>query len=492
VTGRPFLWLVLLVFTACSTDPFGAVDRPPVPNLEPTVLDVEVESPAMQARLDDPRPNIIFVMTDDQPYRTTDYMPTVRNVLMTEGVTFTNGFLTTPLCCPSRSSMLTGEYVHNHQVYTDRYPEGGARKFKDDSTFAVWLNEVGYRTAYYGKYLNDYESLTPAGYVPPGWDEWGVFMEKNLPHNEAAGSAQYYLRFTLSENGNIVEYRSKANFSADVLTRKAVDFIAESRNQPFLLVVGYYNPHSPFMFADRHIDAFRRLTDWTPWRPANLNEQDVRDKPAYLQSLLPFSTSELDSTYTRILRSLLSVDDGVASMLNALDKTGLRRKTMIVYLTDNGVTVGEHRFGFSKNCPYEECIRTPFVVYAPGLYPAHTDAHLVANIDLAPTFCELAGAVVPLGVDGTSLVPLLKDPGAPWRGALLVEHWPTEEGIGALIPEFSAIRTDHWKFVQYSAGERELYNLRSDPYELRNLAGNLHYKELISQLGARLKKMQQE
>jgi arylsulfatase A-like enzyme len=271
-----------------------------------------------------------------------------------------------------------------------------------------------------------------------------------------------------------------------------VDFIAESRDEPFLLVVGYYNPHSPFMYADRHNEAFRRLNQFTPWRPANLNEANIRDKPAYLEQLLPFSLSELDTTYTRILRSLLSVDDGVASILNALDKTGLRDKTIVVYLSDNGLTVGEHRFGFSKNCPYEECIRTPYIVYAPGRFARREDAHLVANIDLAPTFAELAGAEIPSSVDGISLVPLLEEAGAHWRDEVLIEHWPTEEGIGALIPGFSAVRTQHWKYVVYSTGERELYNLVTDACELRNLAGDPRYEKLMTQLAARLQQLEQE
>ncbi len=186
------------------------------------------------------------------------------------------------------------------------------------------------------------------------------------------------------------------------------------------------------------------------------------------------------------------MDDGVASILNALDQTGLRQKTVIVYMTDNGVTVGDHRFGFMKNCPYEACIRTPFLVYAPGMYPARVDTHLVANIDLAPTFAQLAGAPVPSKIDGLSLVPLLQDATAPWRDALLLEHWPTEEGVGSMIPAFSAIRTDAWKYVEYSTGEKELYDLRVDPYELHNLAGAEGYQGIISQLARRLAVLKQQ
>ena len=173
----------------------------------------------------------------------------------------------------------------------------------------------------------------------------------------------------------------------------------------------------------------------------------------------------MDITYKQILRSLLSVDDGVASLLNVLDQTNLDDKSIIIYITDNGLTAGDHRFGFSKNCPYEACIKTPFTVYAPGRYTPRTDPSLVANIDLAPTFAELAGTTIPANVDGVSLVPLLENTASTWRDAILIEHWPTEEGVGSIIPEFYSIRTLEWKYTEYETGECELYDLVNDPYE---------------------------
>ncbi|HEX8990822.1 MAG TPA: sulfatase [Anaerolineales bacterium] len=484
---RKRLWIALpaILLAACASTTGASTLRPPASEYPPTIFRAVSYSPASKSRLDDTRPNIIVILTDDQPYQTVDYMPTVRNVLEAQGVNFANGFMTTPLCCPSRASILSGLYAHNHQVLTDRWPMGGARKFDDSRSFAIWLHAAGYETAYYGKYLNGYEDLTPAGYVPPGWDQWGAFMTANSGP-EDKGNDRYYFRFSLSENGKVVAYSSKASFSADVLTQDAVNFIASARDKPFFLMIGYYNPHSPSLFAPRHGNTFRNPSEWIPWRPPDFNEPDISKKPVYIAQLHPFSESEIDANYKKILRSLLSVDDGVASILNALDQTGLRQKTVIVYLTDNGMTVGDHRFGFMKNCPYEPCIRTPFLVYAPGLYPARVDTHMVANIDLAPTFAQLAGAQVPSKVDGMSLVPLLQDAAAPWRDALLLEHWPTEEGVGSMIPAFSAVRTDRWKYVQYSTGEKELYDLRADPYELHNLAGYAMYQDIISQLAARL------
>jgi arylsulfatase A-like enzyme len=491
------LYLLFFIFaftiSACDakTTPAASpdiTDGTPAP-YAPTLFDVESDAKAGQARLDDPRPNIIFVLTDDQPYETVQFMPTVRDVLIKNGVNFENGFITTPLCCPSRASILTGEYVHNHEVYTDRMPLGGAPKLDDSSTIATWLQDAGYRTGYYGKYLNDYDALTPAGYVPPGWDEWGVFLGRNLTDDDT-GSTSYYSDYSLSENGKIVEYsKDKAVFGADLITRKSVDFISATCDKPFFLYVSYYNPHSPYQWAERDNDQFRAnsaLQAPPPYRPPSFMEKDINDKPQYLKDLNPISVEKIDISYKQILRSLLSVDDGVASILNALDKTNLNRKTIIVYLTDNGLTVGDHRLGLTKNCPYESCIRTPFIVYAPGIFPARSDAHLVANIDIAPTFAEIAGATAPSTVNGLSLLPLLKDAGATWRDDILFEHWPTEAGIGSKIPEFYAVRTSEWKYVEYSTGEKELYDLKNDPYELDNLAGQAQYAATEAELKIKL------
>jgi N-acetylglucosamine-6-sulfatase len=477
--------------SACGTKkPYP--DWTPEINFQPpgeyqvTIFEAENPAPASEARLADPRPNIIFVLTDDQPPHTVAYMPTVKNVLMAEGVNFENGFLTTPLCCPSRASLLSGQYVHNHKVYTNRYPLGGAKKFDDVSTVAVWLREAGYRTGYFGKYLNDYDDLEPYGVVPPGWTDWAVFLARDIG-DEDKGNLQYFFDFIMSENGEAVEYpKKKYNFSADVVTNKAVNFVNEAREEPFLLFVSYYNPHSPYVWAPRHEETFRQGWAWEQYRPPSFNEVNISDKPDYIAELKPFSPEEVDITYRQILRSLLSVDDGIASLLKVLEQTGLDDKTIIVFLTDNGLTAGDHRFGFSKNCPYEACIKTPFIVYAPWKYPARTDLSLVANIDLAPTFADLAGASIPDTVDGMSLVPLLESGYTPWRDALLLEHWPTEEGVGAIIPEFYSVRTIEWKYTEYVTGECELYDLINDPYELDNLANQGRYRDIQSELQERL------
>jgi len=422
-------------------------------------------------------------------------MPTVRDVLMERGVNFQNGYVTTPLCCPSRASILSGQYAHNHQVYTNRMPLGGAEKFEDSNSFAIWLHEAGYQTAYFGKYLNGYEDIIPLGYVPPGWDEWNVFLSKKVTEVEDDRNQQYYFNFSMSENGVIVNYsESKDNFSTDVITRQALSFIRDSREMPFFMLVGYYNPHSPYLWADRHDDQFRVRGEFQEesYRSPNFMEEDVSDKPLYLQKLDPISVEKIDKPYRQILRSLLSVDDGVASILDALQKTGLSENTILVYFSDNGLTVGNHRLGLAKNCAYDECVRVPFVVYAPDLFDARTDLHLVANIDLASTFAELAGVSVPDYVDGMSLLPLLEDKNTAWRDAILIEHWPTEEGVGARIPEFYAVRTLEWKYVEYSTGATELYDLKNDPHELDNLTISPIYTNIKAELQKKLDELKEE
>ncbi|HEY5731349.1 MAG TPA: sulfatase-like hydrolase/transferase, partial [Anaerolineales bacterium] len=294
-----FILAAILLLSACAVE---AAPEPVAASApyETTIFDVQVEAKAGQERLDDARPNIILIVTDDQPYETVQFMPTVRDVLLKGGVNFENGFITTPLCCPSRVSILTGEYVHNHKVYTNSAPLGGAPKFDDSASIGTWMQSAGYRTAFYGKYLNDYDGLSPYGYVPPGWSDWGAFLGRNLGDDDI-GSASFYKNYSISENGTVVEYtQDNALFSADLVTLKSIDYIAANRDTPFFLVVSYYNPHSPYFWADRHHEQFRSnsaLPAPPPYRPPNFMEEDVSDKPQYLQDLSLIAVEDIDISY---------------------------------------------------------------------------------------------------------------------------------------------------------------------------------------------------
>lgn len=493
---RILLIAFTFLLTACAAEEFPAPYTPPTPIIShaPTIFDIKIES-ASQERLNDSRPNIILIVTDDQPYHTVDYMPFVKTELMKNGVVFENGFTTTPLCCPSRASILSGQYAHNHQVLTNTLPLGGATKFDSDISFSIPLNESGYKTAYLGKYMNGYDDLSPPGVVPLGWDVWNVFLGKNLPAHEDAGNLQYYYNFSLSQNGEIVDYkRNDSNFSADVITNQALAFIRDSKDSPFFMTVNYYNPHSPYICAPRHKDSFRASTgwDWVQYRPPSFNEENIHDKPDYIRDLLPLSDERLDTVHLQILRSLLSVDDGVASIAAALEKANLDENTIIIFTSDNGLTIGDHRFGATKNCPYDACAKVPFIVYAPGYFEPRLDSSLVANIDLYPTIADWAGFQTPETVDGLSMASLLQDPAVPWRDALLLEHWPTEEGVGSMIPEYYSIRTQEWKYTEYVTGEVELYDLVTDPYELVNVASKRDYREIQQELSERLQELKKE
>jgi len=334
----------VLILAACAPTNPSVSYTPPTPIIDhsPTIFNIDIDKPASSARMSDSRPNVILILTDDQPFHTVDYMPAVKTQLMAGGVVFENGFVTTPLCCPSRVSILSGQYVHNHQVYTDRMPLGGAPKFDASTSMSVWLQQAGYRTAYFGKYLNEYEDLVPHGVVPPGWDKWKAFLGKNISADDDIGNLQYFFNFSMSENGTAVEYpKSKTNFSADVVTNNALAFIRDERDTPFFMMLGYYNPHSPYISAPRHKDTFRAggdYWDWVQYRPPNFNEEDISDKPDYIGDLSPLSPEEVDTAHKQILRSLLSVDDGVASITAALDKAGLSKNTIIIYLSDNVTT----------------------------------------------------------------------------------------------------------------------------------------------------------
>jgi N-acetylglucosamine-6-sulfatase len=415
---------------------------------------VAVVAPAASAQTAE-RPSVVLVLTDDQRWDTLSAMPNVRRELVGRGVTFSNGFVVNSLCCPSRASILTGLYSHSTGVYLNTGRYGGFAAFRDASTVATWLQAVGYRTGYVGKYLNGYSPLS--GYVPPGWSHWTAFAGR-------------YDEYWLNRNGAPTWHgREPSEYSTDVLADDAVRFLRETAG-PLFLVYAPYAPHSPATPAQRHAGA---LTDLEPWRPASYNEADVSDKPAWLRArplLEPAQQNAIDEFRRDQLRSLLAVDEGVGRIVEALRETGRLENTLIAYTSDNGFAWGEHR-RTSKMDPYEESIRVPFVVRYDALVRSpRRDRRLVLNIDLAPTFADVAG-IVPPYVEGASLVPLLTSPDVPWRADFLVEHLrstPTNQGI----PSYCAVRNARSIFVSYETGEEELYDLVADPHQLQNLAAS--------------------
>jgi N-acetylglucosamine-6-sulfatase len=446
------------------------------------------------------RPNVILILTDDLDARLLEeHTASYPNIgkLASAGTTFENAFVSDPLCCPSRATILRGQYAHNHRIVGNWWPRGGSKKFRvlglGGSALATWVQDEGYRTVLIGKYMNDYFGTR----VPVGWDDWYAI----------AGN---FRSTDLNENGRIVSYDPERHHLDDVLAQKAVGYVRDrsADEQPFFMWLGTKAPHAPATPAPRHKSTF--LDARLP-RPPSFNEHDVSDKPDWIRDnppLKPKRIDPMDSLYRDRLRSMLAVDDMIGQLVETLKESGELDNTYIFFTSDNGWHAGEHRLTPGKWTAYEEDIRVPLIVRGPGVPEERTLSHLVLNNDLAPTFADLAGTEAPSFVDGRSLTPLLgADPPPPedWRSAFMVEA--AREVSRSLAPPLSgdqlpedkrhatrgdwgrpgleAVRTEEYLYVEYGTGERELYDLRKDPYQLDNRYGTAG-PELLQRLRGRL------
>jgi arylsulfatase A-like enzyme len=421
------------------------------------------------------KPNIIFILTDDMALGDLSVMPKLKALVGDHGTTFTSYFVTDSLCCPSRSSILRGQFVHDHHTLGNQAPDGGFEKFhaagNENSTIGTWLKGAGYRTALMGKYLNGYPHTVAQNYIPPGWDEWDSPSRGGYPE----------FNYLINENGRLVEHgNAPADYLVDIMARKSVAFIdaAVAAKQPFFMYLATFAPHQPATPAPRHASLFPNAK--AP-RDAAFDEADVSDKPQFIRMLPPLrprQIARIDDLYGRRIRSLQSVDEMIETLVNELRRLGVLDRTYIVFTSDNGFHLGQHRMAMGKQTAYETDIHVPLIIRGPGV-PIGTRDELVAEIDLAPTFVAWAGAAPPSFVDGRSLVPLLAGSAAPWRNAVMIEHYAgslepfaNEMGEQLLgrrrIPTYRALRTRDMTYVEYETGERELYDLRRDPSELDN------------------------
>jgi len=427
------------------------------------------------------RPNIVLIVTDDMAAEDLAHMPRVKALLADRGLTFTRAFVTDSVCTPSRASIFTGRYSHNHGTLDNVPPLGGFKKFREEgkeaATFATWLQAAGYRTALVGKYLNGYPG-SEHRYVPPGWDEWfGLFFPEP------------YYDYEANHGGRLERHGDQPpDYQTDVLSARAVDFVSApplGERRPFLLYLAPHAPHQPDRPAPRHELAF---ADLRAPRPPSFDEEDVSTKPGWVRAqprLSPEVVDRIDDLYRRRLRTLLAVDEMVDRLLRAIAARGELESTYVFLTSDNGFQLGAHRLDHGKGDAYEESIRVPLVVRGPGVPPGVREEP-VLNIDFAPTLAELAGTTALAGVDGRSLVPLLLHGGTPprekWRTDFLVEHWTADEGG---IPPYAALRSDDSLYVEYPEGERELYDLRHDPFEMRNTSATAD-PSLLDRLSRRL------
>jgi arylsulfatase A-like enzyme len=376
------------------------------------------------------------------------------------GTTFPNFFLTTPQCSPSRASILTGLYAHNHGVRQNGFPLGGWDVFNEngleDRTIAVALSDAGYHTVFAGKYLNGFPRRWERS---AGWDEF-----------YATGEV-VYTDFTLNENGVPFNYSASSGvYSTDILLDKLLQPIDRTPvDTPVFLVFAPSAPHAPARPAARHEKAFR---DAVVDMPPAFNEEDITDKPDYIRESPPVDdemVNSLNRLQRKRLASLLAVDEAVSSIWDALAKQDRLANSYIFVLSDNGYLMGEHR-AMAKQMPYDAAVRVQMWAYGPWLWHGQVDDRLVANIDIAPTLAAIAG-IESFPADGISLL------GESSRDGILIECQASPfdmEEISAneskgWPPTYQAIRTDRYLYVEYETGERELYDYEDDPYELDNL-----------------------
>lgn len=425
-------------------------------------------------------------MTDDQDTASARDMPLMQSLIAAQGVTFQNAIATTPLCGPSRATILTGRYAHSHAIRSNRASLGGYGKYRDSGIEAdslpVWLRAAGYRTVYLGKYMNDYGPGWTA--KPPGWDEWLALTE---PHS--------YEGFTFNENGRDVR-APRGEYQTDYLATRAVEALLrteEKDDQPFFLMVSTYAPHNDAVAAARHSSMFAGRG--AP-RPPSFDEADVSDKPRHIQRIPRYTQAQskaVDREYRKTLQSLHAVDEMVERIVKTLTAQGEIDHTAIAFLSDNGVSFGPHRF-WDKTAPYGESLDIPFYIRAPGGEKGVTRPHLVANLDLPATIVDWAGIPVPPAIEGRSLVPLLgTNPPAltAWRGELLVEYWDNTNPATTSMPTYQGVRVengvDSALYVLYDTEEEEYYDFKKDPYQLDSaVAGN---PLLVNKFNARMKSL---
>jgi N-acetylglucosamine-6-sulfatase len=488
------------------------------------------------------RPSFVVIQTDDQTldglYETfrsfpgageTRAMPNTLDLIAKRGMTFNRYYVPYPLCCPSRVSLLTGRYAHNNGVKGNVQPNGGYFGFSFRAAaghnLATWLQAAGYRTIHVGKFLNGYgdEPYDNGTSVAPGWDAWHTVLKADTNH--------YFYGYTLNENGQLNgplgdsgswetrEYGVRDDIGCpfaplnglpcfhitDTLTNIATtEMLGTSPEQPFFLQLDYTAPHGDFRRpagpepAPRHYDWFKGARHPHD-RSEGFDEGNVTDKPRFIRDaphLTPTEKKVYRTYYQKQLDSLRSVDDGVKQVIQALGQMGRLRNTYVLFTSDNGFFFGEHRLLGGKFLAYEPATHVPLLIRGPGIKQGSSTGELVANVDIAPTVLELAGASADKSIDGRSFVPYLEDEDLRSRRPILFESFvetsdveaqgaisaapprgsaTASSGPGAtaslLAPpkDYAGIRLGPYKYIAWPTGEKELYNINRDPYELNSL-----------------------
>jgi N-acetylglucosamine-6-sulfatase len=515
-------------------------------------------------------PSFLVIQTDDQTldglYATfrkpaIRAMPNTLDMIAKRGETFNEYYVSYPLCCPSRVSLLTGRYAHSNGVKGNIQPNGGYFGFSFRAAYshnlATWLQGAGYRTIHVGKFLNGYgdEPYSSGAEVPPGWSAWHTVLKADTTH--------YFYGYSLNNNGTIEgpygdpgswetrEYGAKDDIGCpyaplngqpcfhetDMLTNLAIQELQEtSPEQPFYLQLDYTAPHGDF----RHPagpEPTPRHYDWFKGKPLphnrsqGLGEGNVNDKPRFIREA-PYLTPSDVHTYrvywNKQLESLRDVDDGVKLLLDTLGSQHRLRNTYVIFTSDNGFFFGEHRLIGGKFLAYEPATHLPFLIRGPHIRPGSESNEIVGNIDIAPTVLELAGVEADKSIDGRSMTRFFHDPELrtlrPFLFESFVESSDVEEAgaidepgdqtsagkkkrtasasselrrrggatASILAPpkDYEGIRLGPYKYIAWPDGEKELYNLEKDPYELNNIVRIPNYYPVRNYLHRELRDLE--
>lgn len=510
-----------------------------------------------------PRPNIVVIQTDDQTldqlYATytpaggvpAAVMPNTLEMIAGKGVTFNRYYVPYPLCCPSRVSLMTGRYNHNNNVRGNVQPNGGFTGFMArgaaSHNLPVWLQNAGYRTIHVGKFLNGYgdEPYDRGEVEPPGWNAWHTVLNADTFH--------YFYGYQFNNNGTVEGpygdsgswdtrlYGEKDDpgcpfaplngkpcfYETDVLTRVAgEEMIGTPPETPFYVQLDYTAPHGDFRRpagpepASRHYDSLPGAA-YPHSREQGFNEGNVNDKPRFIREAPYLSPTDIHTYrvyYQKALESLRAIDDGVKQVVDTLGYLGELRNTYIVFTSDNGFFYGEHRLTGGKFLAYEPSTHLPLLIRGPGIKPATATGELAANIDIAPTLLELAGAEATKSIDGRSLVPYMKDTALRTRRPILFESFVETNDVEAngaepssaarasgararsrsgatasiVAPpkDYEGIRLGPYKYIEWPDGQKELYDITKDPYELNNMVRNGNYFPIRAFLHTELRRLE--
>ncbi len=463
---------------------------------------------------------MVVVLTDDQTFNDlyaragrgggAKVMPKTRHLIGGQGVSFRRAYSSNPMSCPSRSTLLTGQYAHNHHNVTNVFPSGKycshrASKFNLATTLPVWLRAAGYRTIHFGRFLNAF-GLGRPHLVPPGWDHWVQPVETKV------SSTAVYTGYRLNINGALTHKfgrkdrpSNRAYFTNEMTKMALATIAAGDLSKPFYLALDHRAPHEdeiPPVGPQPSPSHARDFKGKAPRTPPNFNERNVSDKAAWLRHsdrLDGHNKHKILVRNIRRLRALRSVDDGVGRIVRRLRELGELDNTYIFFLSDNGFELGEHRISKGKFRPYEESSHVPLLVRGPGIPPGRVSRELVTNVDIAPTIAQIAGAGPTRTVDGRSVLPFAMKPGLRSRRPILLEGYPPgktalkKKGHGATSlpeptpPNWQAIVRGRWKLIHYHGQGYELYDLKRDPFEQRSLDAKERYSHALRRLRRGLK-----